>query len=184
MLRRATGFFQGTRTRGCNVLPISARLMTAPRSPIPIYYSNVNVDEDEYLKKTGGGKKAGIIQTFEDRYMFPCVLRNYGRSSSSNDGKRRREGVLHVNDDLGDDLYLHADDNGDNGDPASSLHARRRGGDIELRSSSSGNEFRGRRKKTALMDADDDEGSVCLADDDGNTIEYIRQSSGGLSAVC
>ena len=145
---------------------------------------DVNVDEDEYLKKTGGGKKAGIIQTFEDRYVFPCVLRNYSRSGSSNDGKRRREGVLHVDDDLGDDLYLHADDNGDNGDPASSLHARRQGGDIELRSSSTGNEFRGRRKKTALMDADDDEGSVCLADDDGNTIEYIRQSSGGLSAVC
>ena len=147
---------------------------------------DVNVDEDEYLKQTGGEKKAGIIRTFEDRYVFPCVLRDYGRSSSD-DGKRRRrrEDVLHVDDDLGDDLYLHADDDGDNGDAASSLHARRRGGDIELRSSSTGNEFRGRKKKkTALMDADDDEGSVCLADDDGNTIEYIRQSSGGLSAVC
>jgi sodium/hydrogen exchanger 8 len=148
---------------------------------------DVNVDEDEYLKQIGGGKKAGIIRTFEDRYVFPCVLRDYGRSSSD-DGKRRRrrEDVLHdVDDGLGDDLYLHADDDGENGDAASSLHARQRGGDIELRSSSTGNEFRGRKKKkTALMDADDDEGSVCLADDDGNTIEYIRQSSGGLSAVC
>ena len=39
---------------------------------------------------TSSGKKAGIIQTFEDRFVFPCVLRDYGGI----DEAKRREYVL------------------------------------------------------------------------------------------
>ena len=60
---------------------------------------DVGVDEEEYLDQTSSGKKAGIIQTFEDRFVFPCVLRDYGGV----DEAKRREHVLDGN--LGETMY-------------------------------------------------------------------------------
>jgi len=52
---------------------------------------DVGVDEEEYIRETGG-KRAGFVQTFEERYVFPCVIRDYGNAAV---------------DSVGDDLLLH-----------------------------------------------------------------------------
>lgn len=139
---------------------------------------DVDVDEEQYLKQTSSGKKAGIIQTFEDRFVFPCVLRDYGGI----DEAKRREYVLDGN--LGDDVYLHADNNGDgiiggshcthvNDELVQSRSPKSRG---MLELSSMG---RRRRRNDCV-----DQSVVCIPDDEGNDREYTRQRSDGLSAVC
>lgn len=144
---------------------------------------DIDVGEEEYLKQTSRGKKAGIIQTFEDRFVFPCVLRDYGGI----DEAKRREYVLDGN--LGD-VFLHADIDGDgviggshcthvNDDEfVRSRSPKSRGMMLEL-SSSMG------RRRPRNVGVDDDESVVCIPDDDeGNDREYTRQRSDGPSTVC
>ena len=106
---------------------------------------DVDVDEEDYLQQMSGGNKAGIIRTFEDRFVFPCVLRDYGGI----DEAKRQEYVLVG--DLGQDLYLHADKNGNGAtggvnyvhakDVRSRSPEKSRGGmSIELRSMVGGEE--------------------------------------------
>lgn len=139
---------------------------------------DVDVDEEEFLKQTSSGKKARIFQTFEDRFVFPCVLRDYGGI----DEAKRREYVLDGN--LGDDVYLHADNNGDGVIGGSQcMHANNEF--IRSRSPKSRGMFElSSMGRVRSNDGVDDESVVCVPDDEGNEREYTRQRSDGLSAVC
>ena len=125
---------------------------------------DVGVDEEEYLDQTSSGKKAGIIQTFEDRFVFPCVLRDYGGI----DEAKRREYVLDGN--LGDDVYLHSDNNGD-GVIGGSHCTHVNDEFVRSRSPKSRGMFElssmGRVRRSSI-DSVDDESVVRIPDDEGN----------------
>jgi sodium/hydrogen exchanger 8 len=137
---------------------------------------DIGVDEEEYSKQTDGGKKAGIIRTFEERFVFPCVLRDYGGI----DEAKRREYVL--DGDLGEDLYLHADANGGADGDSKCVHARdkvvrsrstgRRRGMIELKTMRHDNEESIIRSRSTC---------ICVPDEDGRRITV---SGGSLASGC